>query len=77
MKTFEFNGRTFECDHRTIFYLEIGRYENAYVVAKTFADVPDALIAYDHYKVSNGFKKRLVMSNDGKKTVLGKVISKR
>lgn len=87
MKTFNFNGRSYDYDDDTIFYLQLGRYDNAYTTIKKFTNVccddnfsphTFAIAAYQKHEVSNGYKKRLVMIDSyDKKIVLAKEISKR
>lgn len=62
MKTFYYNGRTFQYDELACmpsFTLEIGRYENSYQIIQLFHTHDEAFKAYENYEVSNGYKKRL------------------
>jgi hypothetical protein len=84
MQKFNFNGRTHEYTISTHFCLEVGRLDNSYVPIKTFkTDVEKnltqphvyAIEEYNEFHVSDGWKKRLSMINDGQKTILARQIT--
>jgi len=83
MKTFEYAGKSWEYDDLTIFLLELGRHENTYKTQKEFAEwlydspVEVAIATYECFHVSKGYKKRLSMMNNDRKTIIAREISKR
>lgn len=64
MKTFDYNGRTFQYDEANAlaFSFELGKFENSYKPLKYFSSHESAIDCYELYHVSNGYKKRLRMN---------------
>lgn len=63
MKTFDYAGKTWRYDEKTIFQLEIGRYHNSYHHRQSFPHdmLENAIEEYEQMNVSDGYKKRLSM----------------
>lgn len=79
MKTFDYAGRTWKYDEATFFVVEVGRYKNAYQCDQQFPSwmLENAIEAYEERHVSDGYKRRLVMINEGNKKVIARMTSKR
>lgn len=86
MKTFNFNGRTYEYTIDAVFFFEIGRLSNSYkpdkifitdIEAKKLSPHLEAIQAYTDFNISNGYKKRLSMRDGDKYYVLAREISKK
>lgn len=79
MVDFHYNGKTHFYNGSTIFYVEEGRYEGTYKKLDKFSadELHVAISLYERLRVSKGYKKRLVMSNNGMRTIIAREISER
>ena len=78
MKSFFYNGRTFEYDDETYFILQTGRYKNSYITKGIYgSNLSNAIEHYESFRIANGYKKRLAMQNGINITVIAREISER
>jgi hypothetical protein len=75
--SFHFNGKTWFYDNETEFLIEIGRYLNSYQNHKKFNNIDDAIKYYNAYLISDGYKKRLSMVTNDKKTIIAYQLTKK
>lgn len=74
---------TYEYDNETQFIIQTGRYKNIYkarsIRTGSEAMMPhsDIFNEYESLRVTNGYKKRLVMIKDYIQTILGRYASER
>ena len=78
MKTFDYAGKTWRYDKKTIFIIETGRYHNSYKFHTRFPHdmLQEAIQTYEEMNISDHYKKRLVMAKDDTRTKITHQTSK-
>lgn len=77
VKTFHYNGLDWEYDSDTRFIIESGRYKNKYKAWSIHQDPKDAIEKYEALRVTQGYKKRLIMPFSNTLITLARFISPR
>jgi hypothetical protein len=77
MKTIKINGREFQYSDSTNFLIQVGKGEKgAYATRYSFTgDLGKASFYYQCINIGNGYKKRLVMDNNGCKSLIVRALS--
>lgn len=76
-KTIKVNGREVSYSDTTKFLVQVGKGEKgAYTTRYSFTgDIRKAGFYYECMNIGNGYKKRLVMENNGRKCLLVRALS--
>lgn len=76
MKSFFYNNMTYFYDDDTSFIIQTGRYRNKYLTRHIrTGDYEESIADYQKLVISGGYKKRLLIINDNKETIVARQIS--